>query len=175
MTQCIFIFDLDGTVIDTSHRYRNGPDGHIDLDYWFANSTPDMIAKDTILPLARYMRKYYDEGHIVVVCTARSWERHPLMTCDPGPIYERFLADNDLAHDHLLYRNMAGPDHENLSDGALKTILLNNLAAREGWPADWRRRAMMFDDNVKVIEAMLRDRLYCFDAKRYNERLARAA
>lgn len=167
-----FIFDLDGTVVDTSHRYRNTPEGHCDLDYWFANSTPEMIAKDALLPLADTMRRYYREGHEIIICTARSWDRHPLMTVEPGPMYEKFLADNDLRYHHLLYRNMAGPDHETLGDGDLKTRLLDDLAAREGWPENWRIDACMWDDNVNVIKKMFRDKLMCFDAVKHNARLA---
>lgn len=167
------IFDLDGTVIDTSHRYRNGPDGHIDLEYWFENSTPEMIALDKLLPLADVMRRYYDEGHTVIICTARGWTlNHPLMRHVPGPMYEAFFEANGLKHHHLLYREMAGSDHLTMGDGELKTRLLNDLATREGWPSDWRKDACMFDDNVRVIEQMLRDRLMCFDAIKYNKRLA---
>ena len=32
----LFIYDLDGTVIDSSHRLGDGS-----LDDWFANNTPD--------------------------------------------------------------------------------------------------------------------------------------
>lgn len=169
----IVIFDLDGTVIDTSHRYRNKPDGTIDLDYWFANSTPENIARDKLLPLADEWRRYWNEGqHTIVVCTARSWERHPLMTCEPGPIYEAFLRDNGLHCHALLHRVMAGPDHEMLSDGDLKTRLLNDWAEREGLAPDWRKRAVMYDDNRAVISQMFRDRLFCFDAVRRNNMIA---
>lgn len=172
----IYIFDLDGTVVDTSHRYRNGPDGHIDLEYWFANSTAEMVAKDTLLPLADVMRRYYAEGHTVVVCTARDFEPSPKVPLpDPGATYRQFLADNGLHYHHLLHRRMYGDDHLSAGDGDLKTKLLNDLAAREGWPDNWRRDACMFDDNVQVIRKMIADRLFCFDAVKYNERLARAA
>ena len=168
------VFDLDGTIVDTSHRYRNKPGtNEIDLDYWFANSTPENIARDTLLPLANAWRRYFAEGHEIVVCTARSWDRHPLMTCEPGPIYERFLADNDLQYHALLYRNMAGPDHETLSDGDLKTRLLNDWAARTGKAVDWRKRAVMFDDNQAVIAKMLADRLWTIDAVKRNAYIAR--
>lgn len=167
----IIIFDLDGTVIDTSHRYRDLPCGKIDLDFWFANSTPENIARDTLLPLADEWRRYYNDGHKIVVCTARSWERHPLMTCEPGPIYEAFLADNDLQYHALLHRVMVGPDHETLSDGDLKTRLLNDWAEREGLPDDWRKKAVMYDDNKTVIKKMFQDRLICLDAVKRNERL----
>ncbi len=168
----IMIFDLDGTVIDTSHRYRNKPCGTIDLDYWFRNSTPENIARDTLLPLADEWRRYHSEGHTIVVCTARSWERHELMTCEPGPIYERYLEENNLPYHALLHRVMAGPDHESYSDGDLKTRLLDDWARREGLPPCWRKNAVMYDDNLSVIKKMFADRLICLDANIHNRRLA---
>lgn len=169
----IIIFDLDGTVIDTSHRYRNLPCGTIDLDYWFANSTPEMIAKDKLLPLAGVWRKFHSEGHTIIACTARSWERHEKMTCDPGPIYEAFLADNDLQYHALLYRNLAGDNHESFSDGDLKTKLLDDYAKANGFQSIRHMGAIMFDDNLHVIQEMARQRIICLDAVSYNRNLAK--
>lgn len=166
----IFIFDLDGTVIDTSHRYRDLPCGKIDLDFWFANSTPEMIAKDTLLPIADVWRRYHSEGHTIVVCTARSFM--PLNGVDLGQIYIDYLANNNLQYHAILHRVMVGEDHETYSDGDLKTRLLNDWAEREGLASNWRKDAVMFDDNVTVIRKMLADRLFCCDAVKYNRRLA---
>lgn len=168
----IIIFDLDGTVICTAHRYRNKPCGDIDLDYWFTNSTAENIARDSLLPLADVWRRYHAEGHKIVVCTARSWERHPLMPVDPGPIYEAFLRDNELPYHALLYRNLAGSDHESLGDGELKTRLLGDYATSQGFASIAAMGAIMFDDNMKVIKEMARNRLLCLDAVSYNKRLA---
>lgn len=169
----IYIFDLDGTVIDTSHRYRNKPDGTIDLEYWFTNSTPEKVAQDKLLPLADVWRRYWAAGHTVVVCTARDFEPHAKVPLDnPGEVYRQFLHDNGLHYHHLLHRRMYGDDHEGTCDGQLKTKLLNDLATREGWPSGWRRNAVMFDDNLTVIKKMFQDRLICLNAVKYNARLA---
>ena len=169
----IMIFDLDGTIVDTSHRYRDLPCGKIDLDFWFANSTPEMIARDTLLPLANVWRRYYSEGHTIVVCTARDFSPNPRVPIDNiGEVYRQFLADNDLQYHHLLHRTMAGESHLSMSDGDLKTRLLNDLAEREGWPENWRRDACMWDDNRTVIEKMFADRLFCLDAVQENAKLA---
>ena len=64
------IFDLDGTVIDSSHRKATLPDGSLDLDHWIENCTPEKIAGDSLLPLAGYMRQVYPH-HEVLICTAR--------------------------------------------------------------------------------------------------------
>lgn len=168
----IYIFDLDGTVVDTGHRYRNLPCGKIDLPFWFANSTEEMVAKDTLLPLADVWRRYKAEGHTVVVCTARSFEPRPdVALANPGATYRKYLADNDLRYDALLHRCLV-PGHETLRDGELKTILLNNWAYHSGLPDDWRKDAFMFDDNQEVIAQMFRDKLFCGDAVKYNARLA---
>jgi len=167
------IFDLDDTVVSTKHRYRNKPCGNIDLDFWFANSTPEMIALDTLLPLAAIWRRYFAEGYEVVVCTARDFSDNPKVpTKNIGKVYERFLADNGLQYHALLHRTMAGDDHLTLGDGDLKTRLLNDWAERTGKPHNWRERAVMFDDNRKVIEKMTADKLHCIDAVKQNAYLS---
>lgn len=166
----IIIFDLDGTIIDTSHRYRNTPEGHCDLDFWFANSTPEMIARDALLPLAETMRFLHDLGHTIVVCTARQFT--PLNGVDLGAVYVQFLADNGLHYHHLLHRIMAGDDHETLGDGALKIRLLSDLATSLGFADIAAMQAVMFDDNLGVIESLSAVGVTVFDATKENARLA---
>ena len=67
----LYIFDLDGTVIDSSHRQGNGT-----LEDWRRLNTPKNIARDTELPLADTMRdaiqlSLTDESVRVWVCTSR--------------------------------------------------------------------------------------------------------
>lgn len=163
------IFDLDGTVIDTSHRYRDLPCGKIDLDFWFANSTPEMIAQDRLLPLANSMRTMVAAGHTVIVCTARDFS--PLNGVDLGAVYTQFLADNGLQHHAILHRLMAGPDHASMGDGDLKIRLLTDYAESEGFSSIKEMGAIMFDDNLHVIAA-LSDHCVMINATRENARLA---
>jgi len=65
------IWDLDGTVIDSSHRYSTLPNGDIDLPKWIADNTRENIEQDQLLPLARLMQSNYAHGDIVIICTAR--------------------------------------------------------------------------------------------------------
>jgi len=67
----MLVFDLDGTVVNSDHRYRANSDGTVDLNHWRANSTPSQIAKDSELPLASHWRQARKQGACVVVCTAR--------------------------------------------------------------------------------------------------------
>ena len=54
----IHIFDLDGCVIDSLHRYKtlNDENIRIDLEHWIENYTPEKISQDTLLPLAAYYK-----------------------------------------------------------------------------------------------------------------------
>lgn len=68
------IYDMDGTIVDSTHRYRTiiGPDNieRIDLDYWRENEYRAM--DDGLLPLAaQYMRDLQDENTYVIIATAR--------------------------------------------------------------------------------------------------------
>lgn len=164
------IFDLDGTVIDTSHRYRDLPCGNIDLEYWFANSIPEKIALDALLPLADSMRKMYAAGHHIIVCTARDFS--PLNGVDLGAVYTKFLLDKGLHSHTILHRLMAGQDHKSLGDGELKIRLLNDYFASIGIDDIKEAQCLMFDDNLAVIEAMGSIGVPCINAERYNRRLA---
>jgi hypothetical protein len=46
-----FIFDLDHTVIDSSHRQLTLADGSLDLAHWVDNCTRAQIMRDRPLPL----------------------------------------------------------------------------------------------------------------------------
>ena len=47
----ICIYDLDGTIIDSSHRATHDENGNIDLSDWKAKSTKEMIFQDDLLPM----------------------------------------------------------------------------------------------------------------------------
>ena len=71
MIKNITIFDLDGTIIDSSHRQATLADGTLNLPAWIENSTPEKIFADTVLPLATQVRRRQKAGDYVMVCTAR--------------------------------------------------------------------------------------------------------
>jgi len=154
----IFIFDLDHTVIDSSHRQLTKADGSLCLDSWRANCTREKIMADTLLPLADVMKRYYDEGHTIVVCTARVCSEHDM----------DFLEKHGLRFHHFLSR--ASDDMR--GDADYKSAKLAHWGRVQNLPVDWRKDAVMFDDNQAVIARMIKERLYTFDAIRYNRRLA---
>ena len=67
----ICIYDLDGTIIDSSHRATHDINGNIDLSDWKAKSTKDLIFQDNLLPLYWQLVDDYKNGNIIVICTAR--------------------------------------------------------------------------------------------------------
>ncbi|RYF47149.1 MAG: hypothetical protein EOO38_12710 [Cytophagaceae bacterium] len=154
----IIIFDLDHTVIDSSHRQLTRPDGSLDLAHWKENCTREKIMADSLLPLADVMRRYYNEGHMVVVCTARVCSVHDM----------DYLARNKLFFHHFLSRDPL----DMRGDADYKSQKLEEWAMSQYLGLNWRGGAIMFDDNVAVIERMLAEKLNCIDAIRYNKILA---
>ncbi|MCP4989148.1 MAG: hypothetical protein GY928_24745 [Colwellia sp.] len=73
MIKFIDVFDCDGVLLSSAHRYRTMPcNTRIDLEHWHKNSTPEKIWKDEPLPMARYYRECLaDPEHYVIIATAR--------------------------------------------------------------------------------------------------------
>ena len=73
MIKSLHIFDMDGTIVDSSHRYRTGPCGtRIDLEFWIANE--HKVLEDSLLPMIdRYRELLEDPSAYVVIATARLW------------------------------------------------------------------------------------------------------
>ena len=152
------IFDLDGTVIDSTHRQATKADGSLDLDHWFANNTQEKILADSLLPLAETMRALAAIGHKIVICTARAIQ----------PADKLFLAINRLPYDALLHREIGNME----SDASLKVRLLETYFIGEGLNNAAQAKAIMFDDNLSVIDAMLSIGIKCYDAAKVNKGLA---
>lgn len=74
MLKGIHIFDLDGTLVDSSHRYRtlnNGQKMTIDLDHWRANE--HRFTDDSLLPLAKHFQALNSDPDIYTIwITART-------------------------------------------------------------------------------------------------------
>ena len=136
----LYIFDLDGTAIDSSHRANTLADGSLNLDAWRENSTPEMIARDSLLPLGEQWRDISPEfaGQIAII-TARVM----------GAADLQYLDDNGLHYDYLYSRT----EGDNTPDHALKKIALYNLARDMGRSMRWLQNfAWFYDDNLGVIE-----------------------
>ena len=135
-----YIFDLDHTVIDSTHRQLTKPDGTLDLAHWIENNTPEKIAADSLLPLADFWKAHQMSAqNEIVVCTARVF----------GAADAQFLDDHGLYADAILSRPMG----DNSPDWMLKERLLREYARTTGrsW-VRFCRTAEMFDDNKAVLK-----------------------
>lgn len=155
----MIIFDLDHTVIDSSHRQSTLPCGSLDLAHWIENNTPEKIAKDTLLPLAELWKANLRAGRTIGVCTARF-----LQDAD----YE-FLADNGLQADFILSREMG----DNSGDGILKEKLLKNFAEKTGTSfTDFCANIRAFyDDNAVVLDTLKSLNIQAYNAVELNKKL----
>ena len=156
-----FIFDLDHTVIDSSHRQITLADGSLDLDNWIANCTQEKIMADKILPLAQHWRRLQAAGNEIVVCTARVM----------GVWDHVFLADHGLTADAILSRPLGCAD----ADADLKENLLRDYARTNGqsW-ALFSRTAVMYDDNMGVLNRLSSLGIDCYNAISINNTLKAA-
>ena len=138
MIKNISIFDLDGTCVDSSHRQATLSDGTLNLAAWFANATPEKIAQDKLLPLAKEISNRKDKGDYVIICTARVL----------GVWDHVFLADHGIKAQFILSRALG----DNRGDAEMKRQKLLALFADLKIPfARWTRNATFYDDNQGVL------------------------
>ena len=66
----VIAWDLDGTLIDSSHRQRIVK-GEFDLDYWLKHCKEEFIMKDSLLPLSQIFYEFQKTGFTQICVTAR--------------------------------------------------------------------------------------------------------
>ena len=152
-----FIYDLDHTVIDSSHRQLTRADGSLDLAHWIENNTREKIMRDKLLPLAGHWKTQRARGCEIVVCTARVMGEHDL----------DFLDKHGLIWDGLICRSLK----DGSADAVLKERGLRTYANEQR--VSWRRFcqfSMMFDDNLNVIKALTARGLRVYNSLEINAR-----
>jgi phosphoglycolate phosphatase-like HAD superfamily hydrolase len=137
MKKKLYIFDLDGTVVDSSHRCTLDINGEFNLDQWIKDSTRENIFKDTLLPLANFMKKVSSEGHYVWVCTARFMTRAD---------YD-YLTENGIFPSVILSRSLK----DDRADHILKRRMINKLISLRPF-ANIER--IFFDDKIDNLDAL---------------------
>jgi len=155
-----FIFDLDHTVIDSSHRQITLADGSLDLNNWIENCTKEKIMADKLLPLANHWRALaLGSRNEIVVCTARVMGKHD----------HAFLAAHGLDADAVLSRAMG----DRSGDADLKERLLRQYASDTGrsW-ARFSRSACIYDDNQNVLSRLASIGIACYNAISLNKTMA---
>jgi len=157
----MIIFDLDHTVIDSSHRAITRDDGALDLDAWRARSTWEYICRDSLLPIADLWRAAMKRGDHIVICTARVM----------GAADFLFLEAYGLHFDRCLSRN---GETDSRSDVNLKRDLLTGYAREIGY--SWRRftsEAIAYDDNAAILDYYASAGILAHNAITLNARLSR--
>ena len=144
-----YIFDLDGTVIDSSHRLGDS------LDDWRRLNTADNIAADSCLPLFDQMLDAINDNLDVIICTSRVM----------GTYDFQWLQANGVDGVTILCRDSS----DNRNCGFFKLALLHDYAKSLGmtW-ARFRRTSMMFDDDIGVQTTLKSVGLRVIDPVNYN-------
>ena len=144
-----YIFDLDGTVIDSSHRLGDS------LDDWRRLNTADNIAADSCLPLFDQMLDAINDGIDVIICTSRVMGKYDF----------QWLQANGIDGVTILCRD----SNDNRNCGFFKLALLHDYAKSLGmtW-ARFRRTSMMFDDDIGVQTTLKSVGLRVIDPLNYN-------
>ena len=154
-----FIFDLDHTAIDSSHRAITRPDGSLDLAAWRRNNTRANIMRDSLLPLAKEWQRLAKKNVTIVICTARVMGEHD---------YE-FLRVNGLRWDACLSRR----EGDRSPDADLKEKMIRQYAQTR--PLSWARfcaTSVFYDDNKSVLKMLDRIGIRAYDSLTLTERLA---
>lgn len=147
-----FIFDLDHTTICATHRGAFDSNGNGCLYCWRRLSTPENIAKDKLLPLGEQWRLLLRKGATITVCTSREMQQ----------------ADFDMLRGHGLgWHYMLSRDSSEPAPLMKKRLLSETF--------DWDtlcKTAVMYDDDLGVIEHLTNHGLMVHNATILNERLA---
>ena len=150
-----FIFDLDGTVIDSTHRQGNT------LDDWRRLNTAKNVALDSPLPLLDQMRDAIADDLDVIVCTSRVMAGRDF----------RWLDDHGIRGIDVLCRAPS----DNRTCGFFKLHLLKSYADSIGYTwARFCKTSIMFDDDSGVQDTLRSVGLRVIDPLNYNQNIRTA-
>ena len=135
----VSIYDMDGTIVDSMHRYRTIVDDNgtrIDLDYWRENEY--RACDDTLLPLAdQYKSDIADPNCFVIIATARVMNT---------PDYD-FVRDVLGEPDYLISR----PEGSSISG---KTLKIGGLAKFFNLVNFRDAEFTFYEDNIEYLKAV---------------------
>ena len=135
----VAIYDMDGTIVDSSHRYRTIVDENherIDLDYWRANEYRAM--DDSLLPLvSQYRADLADDSCYTIIATAR------VMHDADWQFVENILGEPD----YFISR----PENSNVSGKALK---INGLTKFFNLVNFKNAEFVFYEDNIQYLKAV---------------------
>lgn len=135
----VAIYDMDGTIVDSSHRYRTITDENgtrIDLDFWRENEY--RACDDTLLPMfAEYKKDLADDSCYVIIATAR------VMHEPDWKFVKEILGEPD----YFISR----PNGSNISG---KTLKINGLAKFFNLLNFKNAEFVFYEDNISYLKAV---------------------
>jgi FMN phosphatase YigB (HAD superfamily) len=152
------IFDLDATVIDSSHRQLARADGSLDLAAWRKNSTYSKVMRDSLLPLASHWARIQKMTNVfIAICTAR-------VMSDADLDYLKFKG---LKASEIMSRSVTDnrPDHVMKKGKILKFLREHNIKNLSN--------VTFYDDNQTVLEMLLDLGINAKDSIKINQELSK--
>ena len=135
----VAIYDMDGTIVDSSHRYRTITDENgvrIDLDFWRENEY--LAMNDSLLPMAeQYRLDLADSSTYVIIATAR------VMNEPDWKFVKEILGEPD----YFISR----PKNSNISG---KTLKINGLAKFFNLLNFKNAEFVFYEDNISYLKAV---------------------
>ena len=135
----VAIYDMDGTIVDSSHRYKTITDENgtrIDLDHWRENEYRAM--DDGLLPMfEQYRQDLKDENCYVIIATARVMN---------GPDWQ-FVNEILGMPDYFISRR----DGDSQSG---KTLKINGLAKFFNLVTFKNAEFVFYEDNISYLKAV---------------------
>jgi hydroxymethylpyrimidine pyrophosphatase-like HAD family hydrolase len=135
----VAIYDMDGTIVDSSHRYRTITDQNgerIDLDYWRENEYRAM--DDGLLPMFKqYQDDQNDPNCYVIIATAR------VMNEPDWKFVKEILGEPD----YFISRPKG-------SDISGKTLKINGLAKFFNLITFKDAEFVFYEDNIHYLKAV---------------------
>jgi FMN phosphatase YigB (HAD superfamily) len=152
MKKLLIIFDLDGTLIDSTHRMLdwNFHSKEECIKYWTTHNIPENCHKDKLLPLVEVYRELRKTQHTIVALTARTlqfWD------------YEYFK-NNDLVFDAILHREDSLELDHIMKENHIQKLLKQNYVPY-----------LAFDDLEANLKVMQKYGFITINAKHMNENL----
>ena len=159
------LFDLDNTVIDSTHRTPTLDCGGIDLESYQNMQTKEFIDKDSLLPLYDVMRQYINMGMDVGIVMARRLTKHDYSFLKSNKIKTDLICSRDKVHrisDDV-------KDHYFKGDSEYKRIWFHFL--KEIYPLS-EYDIFMFDDRKDILKVAEEEGLIPMCAITLNKQLS---
>jgi hypothetical protein len=141
MIKKIKIYDLDGTLINSLHRYKT-VDGKIDLAHWRENDTPEKVMQDSFLDLFEWLKvDLKRKDTFVIFATARA--------CEKNDHNYDFLKSHEIMPDMFIHRQ---GEFDKRGGAALKIEAIEPLLEL---PKFQGATVHIFEDNIKYLHDMV--------------------